>query len=98
MKVCQLTLLVVALFFGTLLGASQALAAGGLPSDATLAAMGLSELRVMTDGEGLAVRGLGFNGANAYGQSFAVVSTLYGSAGSFNGYNASGKYKASGEN
>jgi len=93
MKVCQLGLLVMAM-----MGTSQAQAADGRPSDATLTAMGLSDLHVMTDREGLTVRGLGFHGASAYGQSFAVVSTLFGSAGSFNGYQASGKHKASGEN
>jgi hypothetical protein len=93
MKVCQLGLLVVALAV-----ASQAVAADGQPSDATLAAMGLSDLRVMTDSEGLAVRGMGFGGAWAYGQSFAAVSTKFGSAASKNGYSAEGKYKAGGEN
>ncbi len=93
MKVCQLGLLVVALA-----AASQAVAADGQPSDATLAAMGLSDLRVMTDSEGLAVRGMGFGGAWAYGQSFAAVSTKFGSAASKNGYSAEGKYKAGGEN
>jgi hypothetical protein len=100
MKVCQLALLVAALVTGALLGASQALAAGGVPSDATLAAMGLADLRVMTDSEGLAVRGLGYSGfgASAFGKSWAVISTPYGSAGSFNGYNAVGNHQASGDN
>jgi hypothetical protein len=98
MKVFQLSLLVVALFVGALMGAAQALAASGRPSDATLAAMGLADLRVMTDSEGLAVRGLGYNGASAYGKSFAVVASHGAIAGSTNGYKASGKYKASGHN
>ncbi len=93
MKVCQLGLLVAALA-----AASQALAAEGVPSDATLAAMGLANLHVMSDSEGLAVRGLGFNGAWAHGQSFAVVMTPYGSSGSTNGYQAEGKNWASGDN
>jgi hypothetical protein len=91
-------LLAVALFVGALLGAAQAQAAGGQPSDATLAAMGLSELRVMSDSEGLNIRGLGYNGASAYGQSFAVVSSHGATAGSTNGYNAKGKYVAAGHN
>lgn len=94
MKVSQLTLLVAAL----VTGASQAIAAGGVPSDATLAAMGLSDLNVMTDSEGLAVRGLGYYGASAFGKSWAVISTPYGSAGSTNGYNAVGNHQASGDN
>ena len=98
MKLCQLGLLVVALFVGAQLGASQALAAGGLPSGTTLAAMGLSDLRVMSDSEGLAIRGLGFNGASANGKSWAVVSSHGATAGSENGYNAKGNYVASGHN
>jgi hypothetical protein len=93
MKICPLALLVAALA-----ASSQAVAADGRPSNATLAAMGLENLHVMSDSEGLAVRGLGFSGAKAYGQSFAVVMTPYGSSGSTNGYNAIGKNKASGEN
>jgi hypothetical protein len=93
MKVCQLGLLVAALA-----GVSQAFAADGQPSGATLAAMGLSDLRVMSDHDGLAVRGMGFGGAWAYGQSFAAVSTKYGSSASTNGYSAEGKYQAGGEN
>jgi hypothetical protein len=80
------------------LSASQALAANGVPSDTTLAAMGLSGLRVMSDSEGLAVRGLGWSGSSAYGQSFAVVATHGAAAGSTNGYNASGKKVAGGAN
>jgi hypothetical protein len=100
MKVCKLSLLVAALLVGALTAASQALAAGGVPSDATLAAMGLTDLRVMTDSEGLAVRGLGYSGfgAAAFGKSWAVISTPHGSAGSFNGYNSVGNYQASGDN
>ena len=93
MKVCQLILLVVAA-----LSASQALAANGQPSDATLAAMGLSDLNVMSDSEGLAVRGLGWSGSSAYGQSFAVVATKGAVAGSTNGYKSSGKKVAGGSN
>lgn len=93
MKVCLLGLLVAALA-----GASQALAVDGRPSDATLASMGLSDLQVMSDLDGLAVRGMGFGGAWAYGQSFAAVSTKYGSSASTNGYRSEGNYAAGGEN
>jgi len=93
MKVFQLSLLVVALA-----SASQASAANGLPSQATLEAMGLSGLNVMTDSEGLAIRGLGYTGASAYGKSWANVSTHYASAGSVNGYNVKGKHLAGGRN
>ena len=68
------------------------------PARRTLAAMGLSDLRVMSDSEGLAVRGLGWSGSSAYGQSFAVVSTKGAVAGSTNGYKSSGKKVAGGAN
>jgi hypothetical protein len=93
MKVCQLCLVLVAM-----MGASQALAANGLPSQADLAAMGLSGIEVMTDSEALAVRGLGFNGTSAYGHSFAFVSSQGSSAGSVNGYKAKGKHFSAGRN
>jgi hypothetical protein len=93
MKVCLLGLTVLALA-----GASQVWAANGRPSNETLSAMGLSDLKVMTDAEGLSVRGMGWYGASAAGKSFAVVSAYGAMAGSTNGYSAQGKYKASGEN
>ena len=96
MRVCQLGLLVVALLFGASLGASQALAADGLPSHATLSAMGLGELRVMSDSEGLAIRGLGFQGASAAGKSWASISGHGAYAGSKNSYDVDGKKSASG--
>ena len=96
MKVCQLAVLVAALVIGALAANSPVLAAEGVPSDATLAAMGLSGLNVISDSEGLAVRGMGWT--SAYGQSFAVVSIKGATAGSTNGYKASGKKQASGEN
>jgi hypothetical protein len=93
MKVCQLALVVA-----SLLAASQGFAATGRPDDATLAAMGLSGLNVISDDAGLAVRGFGYNGAKAYGQSFAVVASHGAAAGSTNGYDAKGKKKAAGAN
>jgi len=98
MKVYQLSLLVVALITGALMGASQALAADGRPSQATLASMGLADLNVMTDSEGLAVRGLGYYGASAAGKSWASIAGYGASAGSVNSYNAKGKYLAGGRN
>jgi hypothetical protein len=80
------------------MGASQALAAGGLPSQATLSAMGLAELRVMSDSEGLAIRGLGYSGASAAGKSWASIAGYGAAAGSVNSYNAKGKYLAGGRN
>jgi hypothetical protein len=87
-----------ALVLAVLAVALPAFAAGGRPSDKTLSAMGLSGLNVISDEAGLAVRGFGYNGASAYGQSFAAVASHKGAAGSTNGYKASGKKKASGAN
>ena len=92
MKVRLLILLVV------VMGASQALAAGGVPSQATLASMGLANLRVMSDSEGLAIRGLGYNGASAAGKSWASIAGHGAAAGSTNSYNAKGKHLAGGRN
>src|SRR5262245_43942117 len=66
---------------------SAAFAANGLPSRATLNEMGLGGLQIMSDAEGLAVRG---QGAIAYGKSWAVVSAPGASAGSTNGYLSEG--------
>lgn len=93
MKVRHLALVAVALA-----AASPAFAADGRPSDEALTAMGLSGLNVISDEAGLTVRGFGYNGASAYGQSFAVVATNGGAAGSTNGYKANGKKKAAGAN
>jgi hypothetical protein len=93
MKVCLLGLAMLAL-----VGASQVWAANGRPSNETLSAMGLSDLKVMSDVEGLSIRGMGWYGASAAGKSFAVVSAYGATAGSTNSYNAKGKYKAGGDN
>lgn len=77
---------------------SSARAAEGVPSDDTLAAMGLAGLNVMTDNDGLNIRGMGYFGSSAFGQSFAVVSIKGATAGSTNGYKASGKKVAAGSN
>jgi hypothetical protein len=93
MRVCQLCALVVAL-----MGTSQAWANSGLPCQAELAAMGLAGLEVISDVEGLAIRGMGFQGATASGRSWASVAALGAAAGTTNEYHASGKYLAGGHN
>ena len=63
--------------------------------------MGLGGLTIMSDDEALAVRGLGFrsggSSAQASGDSFATINTPMGLAHSENGFNASGKHEASGD-
>jgi hypothetical protein len=93
MKVCQLGLLVAAALF-----ASHVWAANGRPSNETLNEMGVGNLQVMSDAEGLNVRGMGWTGSSAGGASFAAVSAYGGNAASFNYYSASGKHKAAGQN
>jgi hypothetical protein len=78
--------------------ASSTRAAEGVPSNDTLAAMGLAGLNVISDHEGLDIRGMGYSGTSAYGASFAVVSIKGATAGSTNGYKASGKKVAGGSN
>lgn len=94
MKV-RLTLVAAAILVAA---STSARAAEGVPSNDTLAAMGLTGLNVISDNEGLNIRGMGYNGASAFGQSFAVVSTKGATAGSTNGYKASGKKLAAGAN
>ena len=94
MRVCQLSVFVVV----ALIGASQAMAESGLPSQSDLDAMGLAGLQVMSDVEGLSVRGMGFNGVSAYGNSWASVASHGASAGTKNGYNSHGNYLAGGHN
>jgi hypothetical protein len=70
-------------------------AADTKPGNASLEAMGLGGLQILSDEEALAVRGFGYGSqASAWGQSWASV----GKASSTNGYNASGPRYASGEN
>jgi hypothetical protein len=78
-----------------------ALGDGSRPSQTTLEAMGLSGMYVMSDQDALAIRGFGFGSgsqASAWGSSFANVSVMGASAGSQNGYNASGEHHAEGAN
>jgi hypothetical protein len=78
---------------------AAAVADSGRPSPATLEAMGLSGMYVMSDVDAMAVRGLGFGShAEVWGVSFAGVSGQGAQAGSTNGYKASGKHHAVGAN
>jgi hypothetical protein len=71
----------------------------GRPSRATLEAMGLSGMRVMSDDAAMAVRGFGFGShAEVWGSSFANVAGHGASAGSKNGYKAEGPHEAVGAN
>jgi hypothetical protein len=73
----------------------------GRPSRDTLAAMGLGSMTVMSDEEGLAVRGHGYKGGSSvsvFGASFATINGPNGGAHSENGYQADGKHKAGGQN
>jgi hypothetical protein len=71
-------------------------AAEGL-NQQTLREMGLGDLAIMSDNEGLAVRGFGYSPVKAYGKSWASVSAKGASAGAENAYSSTGKHKAWGE-
>lgn len=85
-------------FFASAMVVSLATAAGaqqGLPSRATLEAMGLGGLEILSDGQALAVRGSGYkdsgNGggstwATAAGKSWASAASGHKSAASTNSY------------
>jgi hypothetical protein len=85
---------------------SQARAAEGLPSSSALSAMGLSGMQIMSDAEGMSVRGMGYSGnphsvkpsSLAFGASYAKVGDHGASAGSVNGYLATGPHAAGGSN
>ena len=82
---------------------AQVQAEDGRPSRDTLAAMGLGSMAVMSDEEGLAIRGHGYKGGGSsvsvFGSSFATINGgSQGGAHSENGYLASGKHKAGGSN
>ena len=80
----------------------------GMPSQATLRAMGLSGMQVMSDREAMNVRGMGYyssrkssrkkSTAIAFGISYAKVGGHYGaSAGTIDGFFAKGKHYAAGK-
>jgi hypothetical protein len=83
-------------------GQARVVAQERAPSKAALAEMGLSGLSVISDDDAMDIRGEGFmgggSGASASGSSWANVSTPFGSAGTTNQYDASGKHSASGDN
>jgi hypothetical protein len=81
--------------------------AAGLPSQATLDAMGLGGIKVMDDASAMNIRGFGYSGhskksskssARAYGSSFAKISGHGAQAGSQNGYDSKGNHFAAGAN
>lgn len=72
-----------------------------LPSQSMLSAMGLSGITVMSDADAMAIRGLGYSGgghssAIAYGSSYASIYGYGAKAHSEDGFEANGKYQASG--
>ncbi|HXY37033.1 MAG TPA: hypothetical protein VEI07_22590 [Planctomycetaceae bacterium] len=77
------------------LSAAPALAGQGQVSHSSLAKMGLSGMQVMSDDQGMQIRGLSV--AVASGGSIATIHTLGGSATSVNAYYASGSHDASGD-
>jgi len=99
MKRC-LTVVMAASMLVAFVGVAQA--KNGMPSQATLQAMGLSGLQVMSDSEAMNVRGLGYQSyggkskAIAFGVSYAHVGGHGGSAGSLDGFYAEGKHYAGG--
>ena len=75
----------------------------GMPSQATLRAMGLSGMQVMSDREAMGVRGMGYYSSRekpkaiAFGISYAKVSGHYGArAGTIDVFFAKGKHYAAG--
>jgi hypothetical protein len=67
------------------------------PNQQILNDMGLGGITILSDSEGLAVRGFGYSPVKAYGKSWAKVHVKGGSAGSENAYSSSGKRAAWGE-
>lgn len=82
--------------------AAAARAESGRPSRATLQAMGLGSLNVISDEAATAVRGHGYQGGGSYvrvtGSSFATIEGPDGGSHSENSYFAEGKHKAKGTN
>ncbi len=95
----------IGLAIAILLAVGQSVRAeDGRPSQAALEEMGLGGLAVMSDSDGMSVRGHGFKGhgggssVEVYGHSSASINTPFGDARSRNGYEAEGKHHASGKN
>jgi hypothetical protein len=80
---------------------SVAQAAQGMPSQATLRAMGLSGMQVISDFDAMSIRGMGYQKSHskaiAFGISYAKVSGHGAEAGSIDGYYAEGKHFAAGK-
>jgi hypothetical protein len=82
---------------------SSVLAAEDRPSQALLEQMGLGGMVVMSDADGMSVRGHGFQGGRSssvrvFGNSFATINGRNGGAHSENGYVVEGKHFAAGAN
>jgi len=98
MKRC-LTVVMAASMLVAFVGIAQA--KNGMPSQATLQAMGLSGMQVMSDSEAMNIRGLGYQShskskAIAFGISYANVGGHGAGAGSLDGFYAEGKHYAGG--
>src|ERR1700676_5352349 len=78
------------------LSAAPAMAGDGHLSQKSLAKMGLSGMQVMTDSQGMSVRGTSI--AVVSGSSFSFIEGEGGVAGSHNSYFAAGHNSASGTN
>ncbi len=95
-----------ALSVGGSLALSPVVCAQNQPSKSDLQQMGLGGMTIMSDDDGMAVRGMGFgmgpsgySSARASGNSFATINLgELGGAHSENSYNSSGKNKAGGDN
>jgi hypothetical protein len=90
----------------SLVAFSPVIYAQGQPSKSDLQQMGLGGMTIVSDEEGMAVRGMGYgmgpsgySSAKASGNSFATINLGdLGGAHSENSYSASGKNKAGGDN
>lgn len=74
------------------------MSAASRPSQEVLGEMGLEGMTVMSDSEGLEVRGFGYSPVSASGYGWASVRLKGGSAGSVNKYSSKGKHSAWGSN
>jgi hypothetical protein len=93
-----LTVVLAASLLATLSSAAQA--EQGMPSQATLRAMGLSGMQVISDRDALNIRGMGYQKSHskaiAFGASYAKVNGKGAEAGTVDGYYAEGKHYAGG--
>lgn len=70
-----------------------AYAEDGNVDNATLSAMGLGDLAVMSDADGMQVRGQGYYGSRSYAKVWGSGFALYKKEGSYDGESYSGSYK-----